>query len=826
MQDPLSDPPSDTARKVAAKGIAVKRTTSRDSSPPFASHAPTRRQGSGLAFCCCLSLCLFAPIVSSTGLFAQEAAVEQRGTIAGKVTPSHDHDIVLATARIAELALKVDILADGSFLFEGVRPGTYVVEVRVPSIGATAQRVTVEAGQTSSLDIVLEPGGHFDEILVTASPNARSSLDLATPATSLDGDELTLRLQSSLGETLSQEAGISSTFFGPGASRPIIRGLSGDRVRMLEGGVGSGDASGVSVDHAVTTDPGQAERIEVLRGPATLLYGSSAVGGVVNVIDERIPTHRATGLTGDVTLGGSSVDDGSSVSLNLNGGSGRWAWHVDGIRRQTDDYEVPGFASLEEAEEHEEEEEHEDEGHDDEEAAEGFVPNSDIDSQGARFGLTYFGDHGFLGLSVGGFESDYGLPSGLGHGHEEGEEEEGEEEEEETVRIDMQQRRIDLKGEITRPFSIFRGLRLRVGSTDYEHVELEGDEVGTLFFNDSMEGRLELVQQGRQLNDRASLNGSLGLQYFERDFEAIGDEAFLPPTHTERWALFTLQEIATGPVLWQLGARYESQDTDPEATGVQGRSHEGLSASLGLVWKANDRFSIGSSISRSVKLPAPEELYSDGLHVATQAFEVGDETLEEEIGNGFDLSFRLETQVVSGELTFFHQSFDNFIFQAFTGAEEDGFPVVIYSQQDATLEGIELQARVELLERQGHHLHLRLVGDMVDAELDEGGGNLPRIPPLRLGGGLHYHSESWNASAEVQWVDEQNDVARNETPTDGYTLLNASLGYRLLLKQQIIDVLLRGRNLGDEEARSHTSFLKTIAPLPGRDLSLMVKLLF
>lgn len=781
----------------------------------------------------------------STALSAQSSTVDRAlGSIKGQLTPAHDHDLVLATARIPDLALKVKIDADGAFRFSDVKPGSYLIEVRVPSVGVTAERVEVRPGEVAMVDIDLKPGSHFDEIVVTASSDARGALDLATPTTSLGGDELSLRLQSSLGETLSQEAGISSSFFGPGASRPIIRGLSGDRVRMLEGGVGTGDASGVSADHAVTADPGQAERIEVLRGPATLLYGSSAVGGVVNVIDERIPSHRATGgVNGDVTLRGSSVDDGRSAAINLNGGGGSWAWHVDAITRETDDYEVPGFAQLDDDDEHGEEHDEDGEEHDEdgdeheEENPFGSVPNTDTESQGARVGVTYFGDRGFLGISVSGLDNEYGLPGGLGHGEhgeeheeeeheeEEHEEEEHEEEEEEIVRIDMRQRRVDLRGEITQPFGAFQGLKLRIGSTDYEHTEFEGDEAGTLFFNDSLEGRLELVQQQRNLGSQMTHSGSFGVQYFDRDFEAIGAEAFLPRTLTERWAIFTLQEIDTGPLRWQLGARFESQDAKPESDTVSARSHDGLSASIGLVWKANDTFSIGASASRSIKLPAPEELYSNGLHVATQSFEIGDESLGEEVGLGLDLSLRWQTDVFSGELTFFRQDFDDFIFQAFTGGEEEGFPIVLYSQEDAELSGIELQGRIEILDRNGHHLHLRLVGDVVDAELDAG-GNLPRIPPLRLGGGLHYHSEHWNASAEVQWVDDQTDVAANETTTESYTLLNAHLGYRFLFKNQILDVLLRGRNLGDEEARSHTSFLKNVAPLPGRDVSLALKFLF
>lgn len=778
---------------------------------------------------------LSVALVTSALFFPHLAFAEETGSIQGRVGPVHDHDFVLATARIPDLSLQVDIEGDGAFRFEGIRPGTYLVEVRVPSLGIATERVVVRPGEEAGLEVVLVPGSHSEEIVVTASADARNPYELATPTTSLSGQELALRLESTLGETLSGEPGVSSTFFGPGASRPIIRGLSGDRVRMLEGGIGTGDASGVSADHAVATDPAQADRIEVIRGPGTLLYGSSAIGGVVNVIDERIPTVRPLSeLKGRVDLRGGSVDDERHGSLEVNGGSGNWAWHVGASARETDDYEIPGFARLE-GDEHEEDEHEEDEHEEDEheeEAPFGVVPNTDLETRGARAGTTYFfADKGFLGVSVSGFDTEYGLPGGLEHaehgeeGHEEEEHEEDEHEEDEheegvPVRIDMEQRRFDVQGQVNQPFAGFEALKIRLGLTDYEHVELEGDEEGTFFFNDFFETRLELVQARRGRH-----SGSLGLQYSDRDLEAIGAEAFLPPTATERWAAFTLQEIESGPVRWQFGARFESQDTDPRSVGLSSRSHDGFSASAGLVWQANDQLSLATSLARSTKLPAAEELFSKGLHVATQAFEVGNPDLEEEIGLGLDVSLRLQTGRFSGELTFFRQEFDDFIFQAFTGEEEDGFPVVLYSQEDAEFSGVELKGRIELYERENHHLHLSLVGDLVEAELDAG-GNLPRIPPMRFGGGLHYHSESWNASAEVRWVDDQTDVAVNESPTDSYTMVNASLGYRLLLRNQIIDVLVRGRNLTDEEARSHTSFLKNVAPLPGRNVTLSLRFQF
>ena len=796
-------------------------------------------------------------------------AAESNGSLTGHVVPTHDHDFILSTARIPDLGLRVDVASDGSFRFDSVRPGRYVVEVRVPSLGVAVDQVEIRPGETTEVELTLKAGSHSDEIVVTGTAEARSPLDLASPTVSLSGAELERLQASSLGETLSGEPGISSTFFGPGASRPVIRGLTGDRVRMLEGGIGTGDASGISADHAVTADPAQADRIEVIRGPATLLYGSSAIGGVVNVLDERIPTTRSDGeFHGNIELRAGTNADERGASIGLDGGGGNWAWHVDALVRESDDYEVPGFARVE-GDEHDEhdDDEHDDDEHDDDHGDEhdddeheeppfGFVPNTDIDTQGGRVGATYFfGDRGFLGVSVSGFETDYGLPGGLEHaehGDEHDDEHDDDEHEDEhddehdddehdddhgdehddhgdehddhgdvPVRIDMEQRRFDLRGQVNRPFAGIEALKVRFGITDYEHVELEGGEDGTFFFNEAFEGRIEAVQ-----TRRGGHGGSFGLQYLDRDLEAIGAEAFLPPTTTSRWSVFTLQEVESGPVLWQLGARFESQDVDPSAaSGFRSVSHDGVSGSAGMVWKATDVVSFAASLARSVKLPAAEELFSNGPHIASQAFEIGDPTLGEESGLGLDLSLRWKSDRVQGEVTAFHQDFSDFIYQAFTGEVEDGFPVVLYSQDDAEFTGVELKSRFELWAQDQHHLHLRLTGDLVDAELDSG-DNLPRIPPMRFGAGLHYHSEIWNASVEAQWTDDQDDLAENETPTDGFTMVHASLSYRFLLRNQIIDLMVRGRNLTDEEARSHTSFLKDVAPLPGRDISFALKFQF
>lgn len=291
-------------------------------------------------------------------VWPQITTAEETGSLTGRVTPAHDHDLILATARIPDVGIKVNIAADGTFRFDAVRAGSHILEVRVPTLGVVAQRIEVRAGEETSVEVELKAGSHTEEIVVTASAEARSPFELATPTTTLSGQELELRLESTLGETLAQEPGIHSTFFGPGASRPVIRGLSGDRVRTLEGGIGTGDAAGVSADHAVTADPSLAERIEVLRGPGTLLYGSSAIGGVVNIIDERIPTVRGTPEPhGTFEVRGGTNANERVGSLHLEGGGERWAWNVAATVRETDDYEIPGFARLETQEEGEEEEE-------------------------------------------------------------------------------------------------------------------------------------------------------------------------------------------------------------------------------------------------------------------------------------------------------------------------------------------------------------------------------------------------------------------------------------------------------------------------------------
>ncbi len=791
-------------------------------------------------------LMVFALIFSmSPGVAVAQEAAE----ISGEVVTEEGTVVNDAQVTVPELRQRVRVDGAGRFRFTNVPPGDYLLEVSSLRHGRGAQSISVDAGEDASVRIVLEHVAHSDEIVVTTTAFDRSQLDVAVPSTVLTGDDLQASLQGTLGETLAGEAGVNSTFFGPGASRPVVRGLGGDRVRMLESGVDVGDASSVSPDHNVSTEPAHAQRIEVLRGPATLLYGSSAIGGVVNVIDGLIPSVQGEAEFGghvDLRLG--SVNDESSLSASVGGAAGDWGWHLQGLRRDTDDYDIPGFAEVEgldedhdeehhdeeHGEEHEGEEEHEEE-HEEEEAF-GTVPNTFTETTSLGLGFSRFFDNGFVGFSVSSYDSDYGVPGGHGHGEEhghEGEEEEHEgeeehdddeehhdEEEEGGVTIDMQRLRFDARAEVATDFAIFSGWRARLGVVDYEHDEVEpSGEIGTTFFNDSFEGRFELIQKGHDGH-----SGSWGLQLRQRELEAVGEEAFIPRNESTNLAIFTFQEFDRGRFIHQLGARFESQDS--EADLQRDRSFSGFSASAGTVWKFAEGWALAGSLARSVKFPGGEELYSNGPHFATQAFEVGNLDLDEETSVGLDLSLRRTEGRVTGELTAFRNDFSDYIFQEFTGAEEDGLPELAYTQADADFSGFELEVDVELLERGHNHLGLELLADSVRAELADPDTPLPRIPADRLGIGLHFENDRWNARLDAMNVDDQSRLAPRETPTEGYTLVNASVGYRFFTSGAVYDLLLRGRNLTDEDARNHVSFLKDRVPLPGRDLSLSLRMTF
>ena len=665
-----------------------------------------------------------------------------------------------------------------------------------------------------------------DKIVVTASPLERTVGETILNTSVISDEELQRRLENSIGETLRREPGVSSTFFGPGASRPVIRGLGGDRIRVLDAGIGSIDASATSPDHAVSVEPATAEKIEIVRGSGTLLYGSSAAGGVVNVFNGRIPTERPEdGIDGAVRAGGSTVDDGvelaGGVDLELGEvGGGAIVLHADGAYRDAEDYDIPGFAEsavLRAAEEAEGEEE----GEEEEEEIFGTAENTFFETEGGSVGLSWIFGNGFFGISGTVMDTTYGVPGG--HGHEEGEEEDEEEEEEGGVTIDLEQRRLDLAGEVNGQFGLFQTAKIRFGYADYEHAEIEpSGEVGTLFSNEGWEGRFELIDKPMNAFG-GELNGAVGLQYRKRDFSAIGEEAFVPPTDTSQLGIFALKELTTGPWRFEVGGRFEHTSHEVSGTTVE-RNFDGFSVSGGAGVNASENVFLGVTAFRTERAPSTEELFSNGPHLATNAFEIGDPTLNEEVAKGIEGTVRFRTERFSASINGFYTSYDDFIFEAATGEEEDELPVFQFFAEDAKFRGFEAQVDAELFRVAAFDVHGDASFDYVRATTDAtGNDNLPRIPPFSGLVGLEARSSLIDVRGELEFAGEQDDVTDFELPTDDYQVFNVFVTIRPIPDAENVSFRLSMNNLTDEDVRLHTIFLEGSRTVAGPEFQILAQ---
>ncbi|WP_300974043.1 TonB-dependent receptor [Sphingomonas sp. LHG3406-1] len=674
-----------------------------------------------------------------------------------------------------------------------------------------------------------------DAIVVTA-PFVRD-LDLLAGKSVLSGDALSRDIRVQIGETLVRLPGVSATSFSPGASRPVLRGFQGERVRVLTDGLGSIDVSNTSADHAVTIDPLTAERIEVLRGPAALLFGGQAIGGAVNVIDRRIPRAQPRGGVHVDLLGGlgSAADErsiGGAVDVSL--GDSGFVVHVDGSFRRTGDLRVGGHVLSPDLREEQRElvaealEEGElEEAGDALELAElkGRLPNSATEQKTIAGGLAYIKGPLSLGVSVSRFETDYGVPTrpGAEHHHEEEEGEivalAGEEHGEEAVSIGLKQTRYDLRGEYDVGGGFLDKVRLRLGAADYTHTEFEGDEVGTVFDSEGLEGRLEFVQA-----DRNGWRGASGLQIFRRKFDAVGAEAFLRRNDSSSWGLFTLQELSLGKLGFEVAGRYDRSEIESKFFDLT-RDYDAFSGALGVHYDVVRSGKIGLNLSRTIRAPSAEELFSDGPHVATSAYEIGNPDLKKEKALGAEVFFRVDRPDFTFNVAAYVTRFDDFIYEGETGEERDELPVFRYLQRDATYKGFEIEASKKIFESGGVSFVVDGVADYVRATL-KGGGPVPRIPPLRLLGGIEVQSQRFDARAEVEWSDEQDRVTTFETRTDGHTLVNAALTWHPLGKRKETSVTLSANNIFDVDARRHASFTKDFVPLSGRDFRVAARFAF
>lgn len=662
------------------------------------------------------------------------------------------------------------------------------------------------------------------DIIVTAAL-PQSERDVLQGTSVLAGEELTRNLRPTIGETLARQPGVSATSFGPSASRPILRGFQGDRIRVLTDGIGSIDVSNTSVDHAVIIDPLLAERIEVLRGPSALLFGSSAVGGVVNVIDTRIPRtvpengyrlngianygsaadERSGGAAGDVAIGEHLVlhADGSYLKANdLRTGRGYLlsptarAAALSQVGQPQPDAEEPiDFAASA--------------------GLRNRLPNSAAETWTAGAGASIITDTGTLGVSYSHYDSLYGVPiryaTAVGQ-------------EQEAPRLSVVQNRVDLRGEVQTGGDIIDRIRIRAGQASYRHFELEEDgSVGTAFYNKGLEGRLEVVQA-----NRGGWQGASGVQFFNRIFNVVGDEAFLPKNETNQTGFFTLQQYSAGPFRAEGGVRYELTDVAGrvpfgEDQFFGGNRHfEALSGSIGASYALSDGIRIGLNGSRTERAPSAEELLANGPHAGTQAYEIGNADFRLEKSWGLEATLHAHGDGYSFDASAYYNWFSNYISENAIGGEIDGLPVYQYQQGKARYYGFEADASVRLAQIGSYAINADLLGDYVHANIVDF-GPAPRIPPARVLGGIEAQGERLGGRVEVEHVFEQNRIAAFETPTNDYTMVNATASISPFGKDSKTSLLLSANNLFDVLARRHSSFLKDFAPLAGRDIRVTLR---
>ncbi len=619
--------------------------------------------------------------------------------------------------------------------------------------------------------------------------------DFAQSIKVLQGEELERKKSSTIGETVSDELGVSSTYFAPGASRPIIRGLGSNRVRVLENGIDSLDVSSLSEDHAVSIEPYFAEQIEILRGPSTLRYGPGAIGGVVNIINNRLPQDLSAGLFEfNGVVEHATVSDGTTAAAEMNGAYNSFAWHLDGLTRDTNDYDIDGFANEEERENR------------------GTLKNSDVETDNYGAGASFISEEvGMIGFAYSNYDTDYGVP-----GAEEGD-----------IRIDLEQDRYDAQAELFNPFGGIEKISLRATYNDYEHDEVEEDgEVATTFDNEELETRLELTHM---ISD--SWENAYGIQYNDREFSAVGEEAFIQPLDEERYGVFAISHYHGE--LWDFegGLRFDHDEFEPDNGDDEDFSVYSLS--LGVQRKLVNDMQVNLFLARTERAPQEVALYADGPHLATLTFEIGSTDIDEETSYNFEVGVEQNKSNYTWGINAYYNRIDDYIYLASVDSNGDGIAdrvdedgnldpagellLGIFENEDAEFYGIEAEFITQLINNDKVDVTGRIFGDYIRAEFDDSdAGDVPRIPPGRIGLGVESVMNSWIGNIDLIFVADSNNEADLETDTDGYTMLNASLTKTFYAGDSFIDLFVKGENLLDEDARQHSSFTKDRVVLPGQ----------
>ena len=658
----------------------------------------------------------------------------------------------------------------------------------------------------------------LDDVIITSTGLKQATSKSARPVTVLSGDQLQTKIGQTIGGTLQNEPGITSQSFGPGVGTPVIRGQSGPRVRVMQNSLGNNDVSSLSPDHANGVNPIIAERIEVLRGPSTLLYGNGAIGGVVNVIDNRIPEQVPDKLIGGALH--QSYDSAStetSSALKLEGGKDIFAYHLDGFYRDQGNVHIGGQPI-------------------DEAAAratnptlegtpvldnpEGVITNSNARSRGGSVGASVVGGVGLAGAAINTLESNYGIPpNGTGSP---------------PVRVQMNQTKYDFKGQLNKPFALAEEMRMKFGYTDYKHVELDNGEPATTFLNKSYESRLELEHQPIGI-----VKGVLGFQSVNSEFSALGEEALVPPTDIDSYGLFAVESFAIGDVTYELGVRGEWQGLTPKEI-YDSKSYAPISGSISALWDITKQHQLSLAVTQSQRAPQVQELFSNGVHEATTSYELGDPNLNKEISYNLDLGYRFNADWMTADINLFHNWVNDYIYQnqdfrVFNEDLEDFelfcsgppgacLPVYQSDQANAIFRGFEAKTVFPLMQNKYGAIDLTLFGDYTRGTFNQG-GDVPRMPPLRYGFELSYGKNDWSTDVRLTRGEPQNHAGENQSNTPGYLLLNLGAQYHLATFHDS-EVLLfaRGKNMTNENIRNSTSYLRNFAPEPGRSAEIGIRI--
>jgi iron complex outermembrane receptor protein len=655
----------------------------------------------------------------------------------------------------------------------------------------------------------------FDDVFITSMGLKQSTSKSARPVTVLSGKELQTKMGTTIGDTLKNELGVTSQSFGAGVGTPVIRGQSGPRVRVMQNSLGNNDVSNLSPDHANGVNPIIAERIEVLRGPSTLLYGNGAIGGVVNVIDNRIPEQVP-----DKVLGGAgmqrydSATNLTSSALKLEGGKELFAYHLDGFYNDQGNTHIGG-QPIDDALAHQTQPDL-----DIVDNPNGVINNSNARSRGGSAGASVIGDVGLVGAAINSLENNYGIPpNGTGGA---------------PIRVQMNQTKYDFKGQLNKPFALAEELRMKFGYTDYKHVELDDGVPATTFTNQSYESRLELEHQPIGI-----VKGVLGFQSVNSQFAALGAEALVPKSAIDSYGLFAVESFAVRDVIYELGVRGEWQGIAPETT-YSSVSYVPLSGSVSALWDITKQHQLSLAVTQSQRAPQVQELFSNGVHEATMSYEKGDVNLRKEISYNLDLGYKFNTDWMTSEFNLFHNWVNDYIYQQqasyvfneSTELPESGLscpvgdaclPVLQSAQANAIFKGFEAKTIFPLMQNSYGAVDLTLFGDYTRGSFDQG-GNVPRMPPLRYGLQLSYEKNDWSTDVRLTRGEAQTYAGDNQSTTPGYLLLNLGAQYQVAsFHESQVMLFAAGKNMLNENIRNSTSYLRNFAPDPGRSAEIGIR---